>query len=65
MNSASYCKFCGMAFINEPQLERHFDLIHVRSLFQCQSCNKIFKDETEFKQHTRIHFRLLNVYVSH
>jgi hypothetical protein len=53
-----------MAFINTTELNHHVDLTHVRSLFQCQSCNKIFKDKTEFKDHMRIHYRILNTHVS-
>lgn len=49
MNPATHCESCGMAFINQRQLKTHIDLAHVKSLFQCQSCNKIFKDVTEFK----------------
>jgi uncharacterized C2H2 Zn-finger protein len=64
MNSASHCKICGMAFINDRQLNSHINLTHIESLFQCQSCNKIFKDETEFKEHMRTHFRVLNTRVS-
>lgn len=59
-SSAAHCKICGMAFINTTELDHHIDLAHTKSLFQCQSCNKIFKDKTEFNEHKQIHFRLLN-----
>jgi uncharacterized C2H2 Zn-finger protein len=58
MNSATHCEICGMAFINQTQVKNHIDLAHVKSLFQCQSCNKVLKDETEFKHHMQFHFRL-------
>jgi hypothetical protein len=44
--------------INQRQLKNHINLAHVKSLFQCQSCNKILKDVTEFKQHMQFDFRL-------
>jgi uncharacterized C2H2 Zn-finger protein len=64
MNFAALCDICGMAFINKRRLNQHIDLVHKRSLFQCQSCNKVFKDKTEFNKHMNIHFRILNTSVS-
>lgn len=64
MNSTVYCKICEMAFVNTDELNHHIDLVHTKSLLQCQSCNKVFKDETEFKNHMQIHFRHLDSDVS-
>jgi uncharacterized C2H2 Zn-finger protein len=64
MNSTTHCKICGMAFNDTTELNHHFNSVHIRSHFQCQSCNKIFKDKIDFKEHMRIHFRLLNAHGS-
>ena len=53
-----------MVFVNTDELNHHIDLVHTKSLLQCQSCNKVFKDETEFKNHMHIHFRHLDSDVS-
>jgi uncharacterized C2H2 Zn-finger protein len=56
MNSAEYCKICGMAFIDKTRVNQHIDIAHKSSLFQCQSCNMVLTDEKDFNNHIQIHF---------
>jgi uncharacterized C2H2 Zn-finger protein len=57
MNSAEYCKICGMAFIDKTRRNQHIDIAHKSSLYQCQSCNMVLTDKEDFENHMKIHFR--------
>ena len=60
LNVAAHCEICGMAFINGDKLKEHIDMVHIKSLFQCQSCNKVFMYKEEFNNHKKVHSDVLD-----
>jgi hypothetical protein len=40
-----------MVFVNQEILLEHEMIVHVDQMLQCQSCNKVFANKDEFKNH--------------
>ncbi|KAF2879541.1 hypothetical protein ILUMI_26625 [Ignelater luminosus] len=48
------CEQCGKGFIYGSQLKAHTK-VHSDTLYKCDDCNKIFRDEKYYKMHLKIH----------
>ena len=60
MHSESYkCNDCGMVFVNAIEIAKHEISVHVDNLYQCQSCNKIFKSNNEFNKHIELIWKVI------
>ena len=55
MSKSYKCGVCGMILVNARELTKHEIRVHVDKMYQCQSCNKIFKSNIEFSKHIETH----------